>query len=167
MTPSRDREAGHTAPQRAESTGRSLALDIGEARIGVAVCDPDGIVCTPLHAITRTDVGEDIAKVVAIARREGAERIVAGLPLTMAGRRGTQAQAVLRFCSELRNRSSLPVDTWDERLTTVEAEARLREAGVQPSRDRARLDSAAAALTLEAYLAARKHRDEMRGRRPE
>ena len=83
---------------------------------------------------------------------------MAGLPLTMSGRRGTQAQAVLRFCSELRSRSGLPVETWDERLTTVEAQARLREAGVHPSREKGRLDSAAAALILEAYLAARKRR---------
>jgi len=132
----------------------------------MAVCDPDGIICTPLDAITRVDVAEDIASIAERARREGAERIVAGLPLTMAGRRGTQAQAVLRFCSELRKRSDLEVETWDERLTTVEAEARLREAGVHPSRERGRVDSAAAALILEAYLAARKSREETRtGRR--
>ena len=154
-------------PPKAHGSGRILALDIGEARIGVAVCDPGGIVCTPLAAITRKDTREDLAEVVETARREGVERIVAGLPLTMAGRRGTQAQTVLRFCSQLRDTSSLPVDTWDERLTTVEAEARLREAGVQPSRDRGRLDSAAAALVLETYLAARKHRGETRRRRPE
>ena len=93
-----------------------------------------------------------------LARREGAERIVVGLPLTMAGRRGTQARNVLRLCSQLREESGLQVDTWDERLTTVEAEARLRAAGVQPSRDRGRLDSAAAALILEAYMAARRGR---------
>ena len=120
--------------------------------------------CTPLDAVTRIHVGEDIAKIVEVACRQGADRIVAGLPLTMAGRRGTQAQAVLRFCSELRNRSDLPVDTWDERLTTVEAEARLREAGVQPSRERGRVDSAAAALILEGYLAARKRDNRARGR---
>ena len=120
--------------------------------------------CTPLEAVTRTSADEDIARIAEIARRQDAQRIVAGLPLTMAGRRGTQAQAVLRFCSELRKRLDLPVETCDERLTTVEAEARLREAGVQPSRERGRVDSAAAALILEGYLAAWKHRDQVRGR---
>ena len=143
-----------TARQPAEHTRRTLALDVGEARIGLAVCDPDGIICTPLEAITRTSLDEDIAAVDKIAGREGVREIVVGLPLTMEGRRGTQAQTVLRFCSELRSRSSLAVGTWDERLSTVEAEARLREAGVHPSRDRGRVDSAAAALILEAYLAA-------------
>ena len=157
-TPTRRKEAGDTAPQRTEGIGRALALDIGGARIGIAVCDPDGIVCTPRQAIARTDIRGDIATIVEIAHREGVERIVAGLPLTMAGRRGTQAQAVLRFCTELRSRCGLPVETWDERLTTVEAQARLREAGVHPSREKGRLDSAAAALILEAYLAARKRR---------
>ena len=137
-------------------------MDVGEARIGLAVCDPGGIVCTPIEALKRTSVAEDIASVVGIARREEAARIVVGLPLTMAGRRETQAQAVMRFCSELRKRSNLHVDMWDERLTTVEAGARLREAGVQPSRDKGRLDSAAAALILEGYLAARRSRERVR-----
>ena len=135
---------------------------MGEARIGLAVCDPGGIICTPIEALERTSAAEDIAAVVGMARREGAARIVVGLPLTMAGRRGPQAQAVMRFCSELRKRSNLHVDMWDERLTTVEAEARLREAGVQPSRDRGRLDSAAAAVILEGYLAARRSREGVR-----
>ena len=135
---------------------------MGEARIGLAVCDPGGIICTPLAALERTSAAEDIAVIVGIASREGAARIVVGLPLTMAGRRGTQAQTVMRFCSELQKRSNLHVEMWDERLTTVEAEARLREAGVQPSRDKGRLDSAAAALILEAYLAARRSREQAR-----
>ncbi len=136
---------------------------MGEARIGLAVCDPGGIVCTPLGALERTSAAEDIAAVVGMAGREGAVRIVVGLPLTMAGRRGTQAQAVMRFCSELRKRSNLRVEMWDERLTTVEARARLREAGVQPDRDKGRLDSAAAALILDGYLAARRSREAVRG----
>ena len=135
---------------------------MGEARIGLAVCDPGGIVCRPLEALERTSAAEDIVAVVGMARREGAARIVVGLPLTMAGRRGTQAQSVMRFCRELREGSNLHVDMWDERLTTVEAEARLREAGVQPSRDKGRLDSAAAALILEGHLAARRSRERVR-----
>jgi len=145
-----------------DGSGRILGLDIGEARIGVAVCDPTRIVCTPLQAIHRTNAAEDVARVAETARQAGAERIVVGLPLTMAGRRGRQARAVLRFRAEIQRVSDLPVDAWDERLSTVEAEARLREAGVQPSREKGRLDSAAAALILERYLAAHGTRGEAR-----
>ena len=128
---------------------------MGEARIGVAVCDPDGIVCSPRPALVRTDASSDIASIIEIARAEDASAIVVGLPLNMSGRRGPAARAVLGLCSALRAKTDLPVEMWDERLSTVEASARLREAGASPSRDRGRLDSASAALILEAYLAAR------------
>lgn len=133
-----------------------LGLDLGEARIGIAVSDPTGTLCTPLAAIRRTQDNADIRQVAALAIRETATRIVVGLPVTMDGRRGTQAQAALKFCRELRAATEVPVSTWDERLTTVEALARLRDAGRKPSRDKGAVDSAAAALTLEAYLAARR-----------
>lgn len=135
---------------------RMLGLDLGEARIGVAVSDPTGTLCTPLQAIRRTLDGGDIRQVAALAVQETAARIVVGLPVTMEGRRGTQAQAALRFCKELRAATPLPVVTWDERLTTVEAQARLREAGRKPSREKGAVDSLAAALMLEAYLTTRK-----------
>ena len=134
-----------------------LGLDVGEARIGVAVSDPTGALCTPLDAMRRAADGADLRRVAETARSQEAVRIVVGLPLTMEGRRGTQAQAVLRFCGELRKVTTLPVVTWDERLTTVEAQARLTEAGRKPSREKGRVDSAAAALILESYLAA--HRE--------
>jgi putative Holliday junction resolvase len=131
-----------------------IGLDPGEARIGVAVSDPTGTLCTPLEAIRRTEDGQDLNRIAELARREQAVRIVVGLPVTMEGRRGTQAKAALRFCEALRAVTSVPVTTWDERLTSVEARARLREAGRRLGRDRGAIDSAAAALMLEAYLSA-------------
>ena len=133
-----------------------LGLDLGEARIGVAVSDPTGTLCTPLQAIMRTQDGADIRQVAALAVKETAARIVVGLPVTMEGRRGTQAQAALRFCKELRAATPVPVVTWDERLTTVEAQAHLREAGRKPSREKGAVDCLAAALMLEAYLTTRR-----------
>ena len=128
---------------------------MGDARIGLAVSDPTGIVCSPIAALTRTGEGDDIAAVLRVAEREGAGRIVVGLPLSLDGSHGPRARLTLRFTSALRAAAEIPVDSWDERFSTAEAERRLRDAGVQPSRDRARLDSAAAAIILEAYLVAR------------
>jgi putative Holliday junction resolvase len=133
-----------------------LGLDLGEARIGVAVSDPTGTLCTPLQAIGRTHDGADIRQIAELAVKEAAGRIVVGLPVTMEGRRGTQAQAALRFCKELRAATQVPVATWDERLSTVEAQARMREAGRKPSREKGAVDSLAAALILEAYLTTRR-----------
>ncbi len=136
---------------------RALGLDLGQSRIGVAVSDPSGTICTPLPAIQHTTLSDVIGRVVALATEQGVELIVVGLPVTMEGRRGTQAQAALVFRNELRAAVTVPVDTWDERLSSVEAQARLKEAGRKPSRDKSRIDSIAAALILESYLAA--HRE--------
>ena len=133
-----------------------LGLDLGEARIGVAVSDPTGTLCTPCKAIRRTADGSDIRQIVDFARKESAVGIVVGLPVTMEGRRGTQAQAALRFCEALRKATPLPVATWDERLSSVEAQALLRDAGRKPSRDKGSIDSVAAALVLEAFLTKRR-----------
>ena len=134
---------------------RILGLDVGTVRIGLAVYDPEVVVCSPRSALNRTEELADIEAVHQVAKKEGANRLVVGLPLNMNGSKGPAARTVLRFCNSLRRITGLPVDTWDERLSTVEASARLREAGHVPSRDKARLDSAAAAVILEAYLISR------------
>ncbi len=133
-----------------------LGLDPGEARIGVALSDPTGTLCTPAEAVKRTLDGADIRRIAEIAQAEGAVTIVVGLPLTMEGGRGTQAQLALRFAGELRKAVAIPVMTWDERLTTVEAISRLRDGGGKVGRDKGRVDSVAAALMLESYLSAHK-----------
>ena len=133
-----------------------LAVDLGDARMGLAVSDPTGIVVTPLEALVRVDGSDDILAVATVAQEWDVAAIVIGLPLGMDGRRGLQARKALEFCDRLKNTTSTPVSTWDERLSTVEAAARLRDAGVRASRDRGRLDSAAAAVILEAFLASRR-----------
>ena len=80
------------------------------------------------------------------------ERVLVGMPLTVRGQKGRQAQEVEKFCEALRGGMDLEVATWDERYSTVEAESRLREAGRKPSRDRGRADAAAAAIILQSYL---------------
>ena len=131
---------------------RTLGLDVGQRRTGLAVSDPGGLLATPYTTITAKTPQGNIAAILAIARQEEIGLIVVGLPLSLDGTVGPQARLTLDFCDALRAASPVPVETWDERFSTAEAETRLREAGVAPSRDRARLDAAAAAVLLQSYL---------------
>jgi putative Holliday junction resolvase len=125
-----------------------LALDHGPARTGVAVSDPTGTIARPLPVIRRVDSPEGRRALDDLIARERPERIVVGEPRTLAGGRGSQARMAATFARRLRGRVDVPVELWDERLTTVEAERRGREAGA-----RADADSLAACVLLEAYLA--------------
>lgn len=136
---------------------RILALDVGERRIGSAISDPEGRLAFPAETIQRRTLPEDIQAVLALARRLQAQAILVGIPISLSGQMGPQAQAVLAFVDALRQASPLPVETWDERFTTVEAERLLREVGRHPSREKARRDAAAAAVLLQGYLDARAH----------
>ncbi len=121
-----------------------LALDYGTARIGCAVTDPSGTLVRPIAVIEPAEVGE----VARVAGELGAERVVVGLPLNMDGTEGAQARATLAFCEQLGEDLDLPVETYDERLTTRMAQAS-RRAGAGAAED-----SLAAAHLLEAYLVA-------------
>ncbi len=122
---------------------RILALDYGSARIGCAVSDPSGTLVRPVAVIERAGVRE----VARVAEDLGAERVVVGLPLNMDGTEGAQAHATRAFCEQLEGALSIPVETYDERLTTRMAQAS-RKAGAGAAED-----SLAAAHLLEAYLA--------------
>jgi putative Holliday junction resolvase len=127
-----------------------LALDHGSARTGVAVSDPTGTIARPLPAIARVDSPAGRRELAAVIASEAPERIVVGEPRTLAGERGAQARAAIGFARRLRARVDVPVELWDERLTTVEGVRRGREGG-----SRADVDSLAACVLLESYLAAR------------
>jgi putative holliday junction resolvase len=122
---------------------RVLALDHGTARIGCAISDPSGTLATPLPVIEPSEV-RSVAELVA---EHGVERIVVGLPLHLSGEEGSQAALVRTFCKELEAIVEVPVETYDERLTTRMAEASRREGAA------AAPDSLAAAHLLQAYLA--------------
>ncbi len=122
-----------------------LAVDHGEARAGLAVSDPTGTIATPLGVVEPPDPAE----VARLAAERGAEAIVVGLPLSLAGEEGEQARSALAFRDELAALTEVPVKTYDERLTTRLAEASSRAgAGAPP-------DALAAAHLLESYLAAK------------
>jgi len=114
----------------------------------VAVSDPTGTLASPLPAIERVDSAAGRARLDALIADLGPQRVVVGEPRHLSGARGAQARAAAAFAERLRARTGLPVDLVDERLTTVEAERRRREGG-----SRADLDSLAACVLLEAYLA--------------
>jgi putative Holliday junction resolvase len=99
-----------------------LALDYGAARTGVAVSDATGTVARPLAVVAGAASEEGLARVVELIRAEGAERVVVGLPLTLRGDRGAQAQETERFVEQLRAAVDVPVEVYDERFTSVLAD---------------------------------------------
>ena len=119
-----------------------VALDFGPARTGVAVSDPTGTLARPLGVVERA-AGPGLDELVALIRDEAPERVVVGLPLTLRGERGEQAQATEAFVDALRGRLDVPVETWDERFTTTLA-------GQTPSASAE--DARAAAHLLSSYL---------------
>jgi putative Holliday junction resolvase len=124
-----------------------LALDYGSARTGVAVSDPTGTVARPLDVVEGAGTPTGLATIVELARREGAERIVVGLPLTLHGERGAQAEETERFVAALKGVTELPVDTFDERFTT-----RLAVRHRHAEREEGAEDAVAAAYLLTGYL---------------
>ena len=135
---------------------RLLGLDVGERRIGVAVSDPTGTITSPLTAIQRAGLEDDLKAITDLAEKHEAAAIVVGLPISLNGRMGPQARLIQEFTRSLSKISPVPVHSQDERFSTVEAERLLREAGRAPSRDKGLRDSAAACVILQAYLDARR-----------
>jgi len=131
---------------------RILGLDVGERRIGIAVADERVRVALPVTVVERSDLPVDLDGIARLVQEQGAEAVVIGLPISLNGTLGPQAQAVKAFGQELSARLSLPIEYWDERLSTVEAERRLASAGRRGPKARARRDAAAAAIVLQGYL---------------
>ena len=121
-----------------------LALDYGSARTGVAVSDATGTLARPLGVVDRAGSEAGLARVAELVREEGAEVVVVGLPLTLRGERGRQAQETERFVQRLRAAVDVPVETYDERFTTA-----LAGQGGGHSEE----DARAAAHLLTGYLA--------------
>lgn len=127
-------------------------MDLGERRIGLAVSDAAGKMSLPAGHVLRTTLKEDILRVLEAANVREVTGLVVGIPYHLDGTTGQQAKRALGFVRALKKKTSLPVYTVDESFTSVEAEALMREAGSQPSRQRAAVDEAAAALILKRFL---------------
>jgi putative Holliday junction resolvase len=131
--------------------GVRLGVDPGDARIGVARSDPSGFLATPVETVRRGR--GDLARIAAIAAEEEAVEVVVGLPRSLSGREGPAAAKVREFARALARRvAPLPVRLVDERMTTVSAEAMLRDQGRRGSKRRAVVDQAAAVLILQQAL---------------
>ena len=122
---------------------KTIALDYGAARTGVAVSDATGTIARPIGIVERAASEEGLGRIAAMVREEGAEAVVVGLPLTLRGKRGGQAEETEAFVLLLRATLDVPVETYDERFTTAIA---ARAAGAAPE------DARAAAHLLDSYL---------------
>ncbi len=131
---------------------RLLGLDLGERRIGVAVSDAGQTMAFPDRVLVRRSAKADRQTLVALVNELGVERVVVGLPLTMEGEHGPNAERARSFGQYLARALRVPVDYQDERLTTIEAEERLRASGLSLGQRRERIDAAAAAIILEDYM---------------
>jgi putative Holliday junction resolvase len=137
---------------------RIAALDVGDARIGVAVCDELGLTTRGIGVVERRGGVKDLEAVARLIGPYAPARIIVGLPLNMDGSEGPQAAKVRRFADRLREHIGIPIELWDERLTTVEAEETLRATGTKRRGRRGLIDQVAAAGILRSYLASRPER---------
>lgn len=141
--------------------GRIVALDVGSRRIGVAACDPYGIVVRAVGVVNAQPQAQALAKIQQIVHDEEAQLVVVGLPLTLRGEEGPQAQRVLAFAAELEKLLKVPLTFVDERYTSVEAERIIKEHGTKrQKRRRESVDEVAATLILEDFLQERRLRDQ-------
>lgn len=131
--------------------GRVLALDLGDVRIGVAISDEDRRVAVPLGTV-RTGAPRDLHTIAELVREHDVALVVVGHPLSLSGERGDAARKAETFAEALRGVLPVPVALQDERLSTVEAERALREAGARGRRRRRAVDRSAATVILQAYL---------------
>jgi putative Holliday junction resolvase len=138
------------------ATGRVLGLDLGDARIGVAISDPERRIAVPLGTIHVGQPPGELKAVAALVAEHDATLLVIGLPRSMSGDEGPRAALARGFGAALEAVVQVPIEYQDERLSTVEAERSLREAGVT-GRDRRRVvDRSAATVILQAWLDARR-----------
>lgn len=132
--------------------GRTVGLDVGDVRIGVAVSDPLGIIASPHSVIQASSPQRDVAAVQAIVAEQDAKRIVVGLPLNREGKPGPQAEKVLAFVELLRDAVDVEVVTQDERYSTAAAQRMLIEVNVSRKKRKKVVDKVAAHHILQTYL---------------
>ena len=135
--------------------GRVMALDVGKVRIGVALSDPLGFTAQPLLTLWRKSKGEDLRSLLRLIRKHEVGTIVVGNPLHLSGKVSAWAAKVQAFAAELGMRSGLPIELWDERLSSVAAHEILDEAGHDPRDRKQVIDQVAAVVILRGWMEAK------------
>jgi putative Holliday junction resolvase len=141
-----------------------LGVDVGSVRVGVAVCDPDGILATPLATVPRdltqsSEIPSDMAEIARLVRDHEAVAVVVGLPINLAGKEGPAAVSIRQYVEALKTVvDPVPVLFTDERMSTVIATRRLSDRGVRGRRQRAVVDQVAAVEILQSWLDAQRRR---------
>ena len=133
-----------------------MALDVGTKRIGVAMSDELFLTAQGGDTIYRNAPDADMEKIKKLAEENNVGEIVIGLPISMNGTHSPKTKEVLDFTEKLAKVTSIPLKTWDERLTTVQAERALLEADVSRAKRRLAIDKLAAQIILQSYLDSRK-----------
>jgi len=131
---------------------RVLAIDFGMRRMGVAVSDALGITAQGLTTLQRTRLEDDLQKIQELTEEYSTERVIVGNPLGHGGGETAMSRHAADFAEKLRRRVNCPVDLWDERLTSVEANRALRETGLSLGKRQRAVDRVAATLLLQSYL---------------
>ena len=133
-------------------TQRILAIDFGTKRMGLAVSDALGITAQGLPTLQRTRIADDLEHLRALVEEYSVARVLVGNPVGHRGGETAMSQHVANFAEKLRQRVTCPVDLWDERMTSVEANRTLREAGMSLGKRQKAVDRLAAVLLLQSYL---------------
>ena len=133
-----------------------MSVDYGDVRTGVAVCDKNEILASPVTVITEKDADLLVQKIIALATERNVQMFVVGLPKNMDGSEGFRAQACKEFAAKLQALSTLPVDMYDERLTTVSAHNALNMTNTRGKKRKAVVDAVSAVMILDDYIASRK-----------
>ena len=134
-----------------------LAIDYGEARTGLAICDRTEFLASPLGTLEERVFAKLVTKIVYTIREYGAEAVVVGLPVNMDGSHGEKAEKCKRLADTLMKLTGLPVALWDERQTTMQAANYLNETNVRGAKRKEIIDQVAATIILESFLARRKN----------
>ena len=134
-----------------------MAVDYGDTRTGLAVCDPSELLASPVDQLEEKSMAKVVAKVAEASKQHNVGMIVVGLPLNMDGTEGARAKKSRKMAGQLEAAVEVPVKMWDERRTTVSAAAMLSDCGTFGKKRKAVLDAVSAAVILESYLAWRKN----------
>ncbi len=137
-----------------------LAVDYGDARTGLAICDQGELLASPVGVLHSRRMEQVLAETAAAAREHRAGRIIVGNPINMNGTRGPRSELCAEFARQLQELTGLPVLLWDERSTTVSATQYLNATDTRGKKRKAVIDAVAATIILESYLAYRKNNPE-------